>query len=115
MFKILEISTEIGGSVWELTFLHSQIREEQSKRERDRDRDIETETERHSLTELRKDLNIRFVLINLSNSLESNRLQLYFKSMISQPGIHVTCRKSNAILKQENMVHMGNGVGDYKR
>lgn len=68
MFKTSETSIEIRGSLWEATLLHSQTREEKDRQNRAKER----ETERQNLTELRRELNLGFVLTNLSNSVESN-------------------------------------------
>lgn len=60
---------------------------------REKETETQSETKGQSLTELRRELNLRLVLNNFSNSIESNWLQLYIKSMISQPEILVTCTK----------------------
>ena len=78
-----------------------------------RDRDRDGQKQRQSLTEFRRQLNLRHVLTNLSSSVEATSLTLNQWYPSQEYMLHVKKKKMKC-KKGENIVEIGNWEGDYR-
>lgn len=73
-----------------------------------RDRDRDGQKQRQSLTEFRRQLNLRPVLTNLSSSVEATGLTLNQWYPSQEYMLHVKKKKKMKCKKGENIVEIGN-------
>lgn len=87
-------------------------RRKRKNRAKVRDRDRDGQKQRQSLTEFRRQLNIRLVLADLSSSVEATGLTLNQRYPSQEYILHA--KKKMKCKKGENIVEIGNWEGDYR-